>query len=186
MAINLGFYPAKAFTRGRGRWSGRQDIVVCHITDGKAGLKEFEANPTKNPAMFSGTMGWFCLPNTTTTTSCHFITDRGGRFLNIVKLDDMAHCNGNNAITRQLKGVKPIIKSRVDNANLYTYSIESEGYAAVGDPPGTPEQLDAIFACICICIDQVLVEPLGEQPYQAPVSKHFLASAIVWWFGFCR
>jgi hypothetical protein len=31
----------------------------------------------------------------------------------------------------------------------------------------------------CICIGQVLVEPLREQPYQAPVSKCFLASAIV-------
>lgn len=32
---------------------------------------------------------------------------------------------------------------------------------------------------------QVLVEPLREQPYQSPVSKYFLASATVWWFGVC-
>jgi hypothetical protein len=39
---------------------------------------------------------------------------------------------------------------------------------------------------IHICIGQVLAEPLREQPYHAPVSKHFLASAIVSGFGVCR
>jgi hypothetical protein len=39
---------------------------------------------------------------------------------------------------------------------------------------------------ICICISQVMVDPLREQPYQAPVSKHFLASAVVSGFGVCR
>jgi hypothetical protein len=32
----------------------------------------------------------------------------------------------------------------------------------------------------------LLVEPLREQTCQAPVSKHFLASAIVWEFDVCR
>jgi len=32
----------------------------------------------------------------------------------------------------------------------------------------------------------VLVEPLGGQPYQTPVSKCFLASAILSGFGVCR
>ena len=39
---------------------------------------------------------------------------------------------------------------------------------------------------ICICIGQMLVEPLRKQPYQTPVSKHFLVSAIVSGFGVCR
>jgi hypothetical protein len=39
---------------------------------------------------------------------------------------------------------------------------------------------------ICICIGLVLVEPLREQPYQVPVSKHLLAAAIVSDFGVCR
>ena len=39
---------------------------------------------------------------------------------------------------------------------------------------------------ICICIGGVLVEPLSGQPYQAPVSKCFLASVIVWGIGVCR
>ena len=38
---------------------------------------------------------------------------------------------------------------------------------------------------ICICIGQDLAEPLRRQLYQAPVSKHFLASAIVSGFGVC-
>ena len=32
---------------------------------------------------------------------------------------------------------------------------------------------------ICICICQVLTETPREHPYQAPLSKHLLASAIV-------
>jgi hypothetical protein len=39
---------------------------------------------------------------------------------------------------------------------------------------------------ICICISQVLAEPLRGQPYQAPVSKRFLALTIVWGFSVCR
>jgi hypothetical protein len=40
-----------------------------------------------------------------------------------------------------------------------------------------PDQWVAVSICICIC--QVLAEPLRRQLYQAPVSKHFMASAIV-------
>ena len=156
MAKNLGFYPAKSFTKGRGRWSGRQDIIVFHTTSGPAGLKEYEANTNKNPNLFTGSMGWFCLPWTTAQTSSHFITDRGGRYLQVVKFSDMAWCNGNTAATRRDPRVKEIIRSRVDNANLYTYSIESEGtYGKVGDPPGTKEQFDAIVECMKLCIDDM-------------------------------
>jgi hypothetical protein len=35
------------------------------------------------------------------------------------------------------------------------------------------------------CIGRDLAEPLRRQLYQAPVSKHFLASAIVSGFGVC-
>ena len=40
---------------------------------------------------------------------------------------------------------------------------------------------DSIHLCIC----QALAEPLRRQLYQAPVSKHFLASTIVSGFGDC-
>ena len=40
-----------------------------------------------------------------------------------------------------------------------------------------------LAASICICIGQALVEPLRGQLYQGPVSKNFLASAVVSVFG---
>lgn len=42
-----------------------------------------------------------------------------------------------------------------------------------------------LAASIHICIAQDLAEPLRRQLYQAPVSKHFLASATVSGFGVC-
>jgi hypothetical protein len=39
---------------------------------------------------------------------------------------------------------------------------------------------------ICICLSQMLAETLRGQPYQAPVWKYFLASAIVLGFDVCR
>jgi hypothetical protein len=42
-----------------------------------------------------------------------------------------------------------------------------------------------LAASIHICISQVLADPLKRQLYQAPVSKHFLASVIVYGFGVC-
>jgi len=41
----------------------------------------------------------------------------------------------------------------------------------------------AVSICLCIC--QTLAEPLRRQLYQVPVSKHFLASAILSGFGVC-
>ena len=46
-------------------------------------------------------------------------------------------------------------------------------------PLGSPGSVRWLTVSIYICIGQVLVEPLREQPYQAPVTKCFLASAIV-------
>lgn len=155
MPKNLGFYQARVYTKGRGRWAGLQDIIVFHYTDGAAGLKELEANPTRNVKLFTGSFGWLCHPTTTATTSCHFLVDRGGRYIQLVNFADQAICNGNNAEMRNLKGVKSIIKSRVDSANMYTYSIELEAYAAIGDPPGTPECLQGAIEAMYLCIDDM-------------------------------
>jgi hypothetical protein len=40
-------------------------------------------------------------------------------------------------------------------------------------------------ASICLCICQTLAEPVREQPYQASISRHYLASTIASWFGDC-
>jgi hypothetical protein len=42
-----------------------------------------------------------------------------------------------------------------------------------------------LTANICICIGPELAELLKRQLYPAPVSKHFLALAIVFGFGVC-
>ena len=47
-------------------------------------------------------------------------------------------------------------------------------------------RLSLMVGCNSICIGQVLEECLRGHPYQAPISKHFLASAIVWRFNMYR
>ena len=48
-----------------------------------------------------------------------------------------------------------------------------------------PSSVQWLAESICLCICQSLADPLRRQPYQAPVSKHFMASAIVSGFGDC-
>jgi hypothetical protein len=52
-------------------------------------------------------------------------------------------------------------------------------------PLGSPYSVRWLAASIHICIGKALEKPLGRQLYQAPVSKHFLASAIVSGFDGC-
>jgi hypothetical protein len=48
---------------------------------------------------------------------------------------------------------------------------------------GTPHSVQWLAVSICLYICQALAEPLRRQPYQGPVSKHFLVSPIVSGFG---
>jgi len=50
----------------------------------------------------------------------------------------------------------------------------------LGLPLGFLGSVQWLAMSMCICIGQALAEPLRGQPYQVPVSKHFLTSAIVW------
>ena len=50
-------------------------------------------------------------------------------------------------------------------------------------PLGSPSSVQWLAVSICICLSQMLAEPLRGQLYQAPLSKHFLASEIVSGFG---
>jgi hypothetical protein len=55
-------------------------------------------------------------------------------------------------------------------------------------PLGTPCSVQWLALSIWLCICQALVElsrPTRRQLYQAPISKHFLASKIVSVFGDC-
>jgi hypothetical protein len=57
---------------------------------------------------------------------------------------------------------------------------------ALTSPLGSPRSVQCLAVCIRICIGPALAEPLRAQLYVAPVSKHFLASAIVSGFGVSR
>ena len=50
---------------------------------------------------------------------------------------------------------------------------------ALTSPLGSLCSVQCLAVYIHLCIDQALAEPLRRQLYWAPVSKHFLASAIV-------
>ena len=50
-------------------------------------------------------------------------------------------------------------------------------------PLGTLYLVQWLAVRICLCICQVLAEPLRRQLYQAPAIMHFLASIIVSGFG---
>jgi len=52
-------------------------------------------------------------------------------------------------------------------------------------PLGSPCSVWWLAATTLICISKAVAEPLRRHPYQAPVSKHFLASATVTEFGGC-
>jgi hypothetical protein len=56
---------------------------------------------------------------------------------------------------------------------------------ALTSPLGSLCSVQWLAVSIHICIGQDLAEPLRRQLYQAPVSKHFLESAIVSEFGVC-
>jgi hypothetical protein len=56
---------------------------------------------------------------------------------------------------------------------------------ALTSPLGSLHSVQWLAVSILICLSQDLAEPLRRQLYQVPVSKHFLASAIVSALGVC-
>jgi hypothetical protein len=56
--------------------------------------------------------------------------------------------------------------------------------SSIGDPVHA-HSVQWLAESICLCICQTLTEPFRRQVYQAPVSKHFLASTIMSVFGDC-
>jgi len=66
---------------------------------------------------------------------------------------------------------------------LQTHSAPS--ILSLTPPLGTSFSVQWLAASIHLCVCQALAKPLRGQLYQAPVSIHFLASAIVTGFGGC-
>ena len=50
---------------------------------------------------------------------------------------------------------------------------------------GTCHSVQWLAVSICLCICKALARPLKRQPYQASISRHFLASTIMSRFGNC-
>lgn len=93
----------------KNKWSGRKytpSLIVCHITEGT----------------YNSAINWFL--NTNSYASSHYIIARTGDVAQMVALSDSAWCNGdlNNPTSK-------IVKEMKINPNLYSYSIEHEGYS---------------------------------------------------------
>jgi hypothetical protein len=67
-----------------------------------------------------------------------------------------------------------------------SYGLQSaSSILSLAPPLGTLCSVQWLTVSIHLCICQTLTEPLRRQLYQAPISKHFLASTIVSGFGIC-
>lgn len=107
----------------------KPDMIVCHIAEGT----------------YDGTIGWLCNP--ASQTSAHFVVGRDGRAAQLVPLSEAAWCNGTSTEANDNryygKSTLEAVRSRRTNANLYTVSIEHEGYWKDGHGKLTAQQREA-------------------------------------------
>lgn len=105
------------------------DMIVDHIAEGT----------------YEGTISWLC--NSKSGVSAHFVVSKEGDITQLVPLDKTAWANGtsNTAGSSCLnsKAKNYLVKERAKNANLYTISIEHEGYYKTGKGALTAKQLTA-------------------------------------------
>jgi N-acetyl-anhydromuramyl-L-alanine amidase AmpD len=98
---------------GRGGW--KPDMICCHVTESGC----------------AGSVSW--LNNPASSASAHFVIGKNGAVTQLIDLKDGSWCNGNSTDPKSRlyykNSLNPIIQSRAANANLYTYSIEHEGYS---------------------------------------------------------
>lgn len=90
-------------------------MIVNHITEGAA----------------LGAVSWLC--NKASAASAHYVVARNGDIYQLVDLRNGAWCNG-TAIYNKGKyyyknSTNSIVRGKAVNANLYTVSIEHEGYS---------------------------------------------------------
>ena len=94
------------------RWVGRNgrkpNIIVCHVTEG----------------YYNGAISWF--QNTKAQASSHFIVGSNGQIAQMVSFANTAWCNGDMYLPTS-KIVKA--KGSQENPNLYSISIEHEGFS---------------------------------------------------------
>ena len=104
---------------GRSGWY--TDTIVAHITDGS----------------FDGAVSWLCNPSS--YVSAHVVIGRDGRREYLVDFSDGAWANGTTAAGSQGSTVD-YVRARYTNPNLYTLSIEFEGWHATTDGDLTEAQ----------------------------------------------
>ena len=68
---------------------------------------------------------------------------------------------------------------------FFLWCCKTLSVLSLTSPLGTQFSCQWLAASICLRTCQALAEPLRRQLYQAPVSKHLLASTIVSGFGVC-
>lgn len=97
----------------KGRNNQKPIIITCHRTCGS----------------FNGAVSW--LQNAKSQASSHFVVAKDGRVVQLVDLEDTAWCNGTKTDSTSSRyyghSTLNVVKSRKDNANSYTVSIEFEG-----------------------------------------------------------
>lgn len=102
-----------------GRKNNIPDVIVLHNTGGNH---------------ISSAHWWFL--DKSSYTSAHFLVDKDGEIRQYVSLADGSYCNGTTADKTQKhyygNATNGVVKTRSQNANLYTVSIEFVGN--VGDP----------------------------------------------------
>jgi N-acetyl-anhydromuramyl-L-alanine amidase AmpD len=136
---NLGFRESPNHLKGRGKWDNKADVIVMHVTEGA----------------FIGACDWLCNP--ASQASATFVTSQKGEFRQLVDLKNMAWCNGNSPETIH-EATNSIVKARPnDNANLYSFSIENEGWSYKGNYGiPTEAQMEAIYTVCKIIVDYIL------------------------------
>ncbi|MDF2652500.1 MAG: hypothetical protein K0Q73_8305 [Paenibacillus sp.] len=109
----------------------------------------------------AGTMGsmdnWFQSPNNK-VSSAHFGVARDGRIHQYVKMERMAWANGLNIANNLRRASAPVVYDLKVNPNLYSVSIEHEGY----DGELTKEQYQASL-WLHRYIQQYIFEHWGKQ-----------------------
>lgn len=89
-------------------------MIVCHVVEGS----------------WSSCDSWFRSPDNN-VSSAHFCVARDGSIRQYVDLREMAWANGITS-AQMAKSKSAYVRSRSENPNLYTVSIEHEGYGSDG------------------------------------------------------
>lgn len=90
-------------------------MIVNHITEGAV----------------AGAVSWLCNPKS--KASAHYVVARNGDIYQLVDLRNGSWCNGTSIYNKgkyyYKNSTNSIVKGKAVNANLYTVSIEHEGYS---------------------------------------------------------